>query len=102
MARLGGFLLLTPGGDTTVAEEQITALGLSDEVDHLVVAESASPSTIPWALIVVSAVFAVAGIFLLDGAARKSRDRKRHGPVIPAVAAKVKPAPTKAKSQKRK
>jgi len=102
VARLGGFLLLTPGGDTTVAEEQITALGLTDEVDHLVVARSASPSDVPWALIIVSAVFAVAGIFLLDRAARKGRDQKRHGPVITPAATKAGPAPTKARTQRRK
>ncbi len=96
VARLGGFLLLTPGGDTDAAEEQITALGLSDQVDHLVVAESTSPSTIPWALIVVSALFAVAGIVLLDRAARKNRERKAEAPAV------VTPASTKAKTQKRK
>jgi hypothetical protein len=75
VARSGGFLLLTPGGHTGAAEEQINAMGLGDQVDQLVVAESASPSNIPWALIAVFAVLAVAGIVLLDRAARKNRGR---------------------------
>ncbi|HEV2760379.1 MAG TPA: hypothetical protein VGV86_12500 [Acidimicrobiales bacterium] len=83
VARLGGFLLPTPGGDTGVAEEQINALGIGDQVDQLVVAESTSPGNVPWALIAVSAVLAAAGIFLLDRAARKSRTTKGQPP--PAV-----------------
>jgi hypothetical protein len=75
VARSGGFLLLTPGGDTGAAEEQIAALGLGDQVDQLVMVESTSPSNIPWALIAVFTVLAAAGIFLLDRAARKNRSR---------------------------
>lgn len=80
VARTGGFLLLTPGGNTGAAEEQINALGLADQVDQLVVVESNSPGDIPWALIAVFAVLAGAGIFLLDRAARKNRSR----PAAPA------------------
>jgi hypothetical protein len=75
IARSGGFLLLTPGGSTGAAEEQLNAMGLAGEVDQLVVAESTSPSNVPWALIAVFAVFAIAGIVLLDRAARKNRER---------------------------
>ncbi|HET7722372.1 MAG TPA: cell wall-binding repeat-containing protein, partial [Acidimicrobiales bacterium] len=75
VSRSGGFLLLTPGGSTEAAEAQINALGLADQVDQLVMVESTSPSNVPWALIAVFAVFAVAGIVLLDRAARKSRER---------------------------
>ena len=96
VARIGGFLLPTPGGETAKAEEQINALGLADQVDHLVVARSASSSNVPWALIAVSAALAAAGIFLLDRAARKSRANKAQAP--PVVPAK----PRKTQSQKRK
>ena len=75
VARSGGLLLLTLGGDTGAAEKQVSALGLTGRVDQLVVAQSTSPSSIPWALIAVFAVFAVAGIVLLDRAARKNRER---------------------------
>ena len=75
VSRLGGFLLLSPGGGTGAAEEQISALGLEGQVDQLVVAESASSSNVPWALIAVFAVLAIAGIVLLDRAARKNRAR---------------------------
>ena len=75
VARSGGFLLLTPGADAGAAEEQINAMGLADQVDQLVIAESTSPSNIPWALIAVFAVLAAAGIFLLDRAARTTRSR---------------------------
>jgi len=88
VARTGGFLLLTPGGDTGAAEEQITAMGLSDQVDQLVMVESTSPGNVPWALIGVFAIFAIAGIVLLDRAARKNRERG-------AAPAHVEPAPRK-------
>ncbi len=88
VARSGGFLLLTPGGSSEAAEEQINALGLADQVDQLVIVESTSPSTVPWALIAVFAAFAVAGIVLLDRAARK----KRAGAAEPAPR---EPAPRK-------
>jgi hypothetical protein len=84
VARLGGILLLTPGGDAGAAEERISQLGLSDQVDQIVVGESASESNIPWALIGVSALFAAAGIFLLDRAARKSRQRTGDAPPVTA------------------
>ena len=96
VARQGGFLLLTPGGDPAAAEEQIEALGLTGQVDQLIVAESTSPTSIPWALIAISAVFAAAGIVLLDRAAKKNRERKAEAP--PVVAAR----PSKAKTQKRR
>lgn len=94
VARQGGILLLTPGGDTDAAEEQIAAMGIGDQVDQLVVAESTSPSNIPWALIAVSAVFALAGIVLLDRAARKNRDRRGEAPHV------VKPGARKAGTKK--
>ncbi|MGI8809846.1 MAG: hypothetical protein ACR2KK_18790 [Acidimicrobiales bacterium] len=93
VARLGGFLLLTPGGGSGAAEAQINALGIADQVDHLVVAQSASPSDIPWALIGVSAILAVAGVFLLDRAARKSRTNKAQAPPVTATAARKAQAP---------
>jgi len=55
------------------AEEQISAMGLAGQVDQLVKVESNSPGNVPWALIAVFAVFAIAGIVLLDRAARKKR-----------------------------
>ena len=75
IARAGGILVLTPGGSASAAEEQINALGIADQVDQLIVAESTSPGNVPWALIAVFAVFAIAGIVLLDRAARKNRER---------------------------
>lgn len=88
IARSGGFLLLTPGGSTGEAEEQINALGLTNQVDQLVMVESTSPSTVPWALIAVFATFAIAGIVLLDRAARKKRS-------LPPAPAPREPAPRK-------
>jgi hypothetical protein len=73
VARTGGFLLLTPGADNGAAEKQIAAMGISDQVDQLVLVESTSPGNVPWALIAVFAVFAIAGIVLLDRAAKKKR-----------------------------
>ena len=93
IARSGGFLLLTPGGSTGAAEEQINALGLADQVDQVVIAESTSPSNVPWALIAVFAVFAVAGVVLLDRAARKNRQRA-------AAPAHVEPTPRKGPAKK--
>ncbi len=91
IARTGGILLLTPGGDTGAAEEQIKALNLTDQVDQLVVAQSASPGDVPWALIVVFAVLAAAGIFLLDRASRKNRENKGRAPAPdPSVPRKAK------------
>jgi hypothetical protein len=75
VSRAGGFLLLTPGADTSAAEKQIGAMGLGGQVDQLVMVESTSPGSVPWALIAVFAVFAIAGIVLLDRAARKNRER---------------------------
>jgi hypothetical protein len=75
VSRAGGLLLLTPGGSTEAAEAQINALGLANQVDQLVMVESTSPSNVPWALIAVFAAFAVAGVVLLDRAARKNRER---------------------------
>jgi hypothetical protein len=89
VARLGGFLLPTPGGDTGVAEQQINALGIADQVDQLVVAESTSPSNIPWVLIAVSAVLAAAGIVLIDRAARKSRTTRAQAPPATVVPRKA-------------
>jgi hypothetical protein len=80
VARNGGFLLLTDGADTGAAEAQIKALGLTDQVDQLVVAESTSPSSVPWALIAVFAVLAIAGVVLLDRASRKNRANKGRAP----------------------
>jgi len=91
VARTGGILVVAPGGTSGAAEEQIKALGLTDQVDQVVVAKSATSGSVPWALIVVSAILAVAGIVLLDRAARKSRATKATAP--PAVDAK---APKKA------
>jgi hypothetical protein len=73
VSRSGGFLLLTPGADTGAAEEQIAAMGLGGQVDQLVKVESNSPGNVPWALIAVFAVFAIAGVVLLDRAAKKKR-----------------------------
>jgi hypothetical protein len=87
VARLGGFLLLTPGGDASAAEERINQLGLSGQVDRIVVGESASSSNVPWALIVVSGIFAAAGIFLLDRASRKNRQRIADAPPTSAPVA---------------
>ena len=93
VARAGGFLLLTPGADAGAAEEQIGAMGLGGQVDQLVMVESTSPSNVPWALIAVFAVFAAAGIVLLDRAARKNRQRS-------AAPAHVEPAPRKERQKR--
>ncbi len=91
VARLGGLLVLAPGGDTAAAEERIEQMGLAGQVDQIVVGRSTSPSDIPWALIVVSAVLAGAGVFLLALAARK---RERTGGGQPAeVTPTAKPEP---------
>ncbi len=91
VSRVGGFLLLTPGAGTGAAEEQIGAMGLAGQVDQLVMVESNSPGNVPWALIVVFAVFAAAGIVLLDRAARKNRARRAGaGPLEPATPRKEK------------
>jgi hypothetical protein len=73
VSRLGGLVLLTPGAGASAAEKRIDELGLSVDVDRIVVAKSTSTSSPPWALIVVSALLAAVGIFLLDRAARKKR-----------------------------
>lgn len=96
VARLGGILVLTPGGGSGAAEGQIKAMGISDQVDQLVVARSASSSSIPWALIVIFALLAAAGIFLLDRASRKNRDRKSEAPAVVVGGSNT------AKAQKRK
>ena len=82
VARLGGLLVLTPEGDTATAEQRINEMGLSDQVDQIVVSESTSPSNVPWALIVVSAALAAAGVLLLALAARKRR-RVGDAPAVP-------------------
>jgi putative cell wall-binding protein len=73
VARTGGLVLLTPGGDASAAEKRIGELGLSVDVDRIVVARSTSSSSPPWALIVLSVLLAAVGIVLLDRAARKKR-----------------------------
>ena len=73
VGRTGGLVLLTPGADTAAAEKRIAELGLTADVDRIVVAKSTGSSSPPWALIVISAVLAVGGIVLLDRAARKKR-----------------------------
>ena len=89
VSRLGGILVLAPGGDSAAAEEQLRALGLNEQVDQLVVAESASPSSVPWALIAVSAVLAAVGIVLLDRASKKSRANKPQAPPVSATPRKA-------------
>lgn len=91
VARLGGFLLLTPGGDAGAAEQRINELGLSAEVDQIVVGESVTDSNVPWALIVLSGLFAAAGVFLLDRAARKNRQHRGETTASPV------PSPTTAR-----
>jgi len=98
VSRLGGILLLTPGGGSAAAEAQLKALGLSNQVDQLVVAQSASSSSVPWALIVISALFAIAGIVLLDRASRKSRARKGEAPHVVTTT----PSKTQSQSQSQK
>ncbi|HEX2046916.1 MAG TPA: sialidase family protein [Acidimicrobiales bacterium] len=86
VARLGGILVLTPGGDAGAAEELIQRMGLSDQVDQVVVSRSTSPSDIPWVLIVVSAALAAAGLLLLLSAARK-RQQTADAPPVPVPTA---------------
>jgi hypothetical protein len=66
-------VVLTPGASTAAAEKRIEQLGLTGDVDHLVVVRSATSGSPPWALIVISVLLAGAGILLLDRAARKKR-----------------------------
>jgi hypothetical protein len=73
VARVGGIELLTPGAGTAAADSEIAQLGLTGAVDKMFVVRSSSSSSPPWALIVVSALLAVIGIFLLDRATRKKR-----------------------------
>jgi hypothetical protein len=73
VARVGGIVVLTPGAGTAAAEKEIDQLGLTGAVDKIFVVKSASSSSPPWALIVISALLAAIGIFLLDRAARKKR-----------------------------
>ncbi|MDQ2826601.1 MAG: hypothetical protein M3Y04_06550, partial [Actinomycetota bacterium] len=73
----------TPGASSTVAEAQVKQMGLSAQVDRIVVAQSATSTNIPWALIVLSALLAVIGIVLIDRAAAR---RRKLGPP-PAVTA---------------
>ncbi len=80
ISRLGGLLLLTPGAGTGAAERQIDQLGLASQVDRIVVGESVGESNVPWPLIIASAVLAVVGVFLIDRAARKSRERPDAAP----------------------
>ena len=74
-SRNGGLLLLSPGAKTPAAQTQLDGLGLSPMVDRIVVVQSsASKSTsVPWPVIIVSIVLAVAGIALLARAASKRR-----------------------------
>jgi hypothetical protein len=81
VARLGGLLVLTPGGDPAAAEERIQQMGLSDQVDQIVVSKSESGSNIPWVLIVLSAALAAAGLLLLLSAARKRQQTADASPV---------------------
>lgn len=73
VARAGGLLLLTPGADAAKAEEQVKRMGLTDQVDRIVVAESATSGSIPWAPIALSGLLAVIGIILIDRAAVRRR-----------------------------
>jgi hypothetical protein len=73
VARIGGIELLTSGADSAAADKQIGQLGLTGAVDKMVVVRSATSSSPPWALIVVSVLLAAVGIFLLDRASRKKR-----------------------------
>jgi hypothetical protein len=73
VARIGGLVVLTPGGSAAAAEKRIGELGLSVDVDRIVVAKSTSSSSPPWALIVISVLLAAVGIFLLDRASRRKR-----------------------------
>jgi len=73
VARTGGLLVLTAGADPAKAEEQVSRMGLTSQVDRIVVAESASSTSIPWALIALSGLLAMIGIVLIDRAAARRR-----------------------------
>jgi hypothetical protein len=72
-ARNGGLLLLSPGAKTPAVEKQLDGLGLSSMVDRIVVVRSATSTSVPWAVIIVSILLAVVGIALLARVARKRR-----------------------------
>ncbi len=65
-------LLLSPGSGTAAADKQIEQLGLTGAVDKVVIVKSATSTSRPWALIVVSVVLAAFGVLLLGLAARRS------------------------------
>jgi len=71
VARAGGVMLLSPGAGTAAADKQIDQLGLTGAVDKVMVVKSASSTSPPWALIVVSALLAGFGVLLLGLAARR-------------------------------
>jgi putative cell wall-binding protein len=85
-ARNGGLLLLTPGAGTPAAEKQLGGLGLSSTVDRIVVVRSSTPTSVPWAVIIVSILLAVLGIALLGRAARKRRAQPPTGPASTGTA----------------
>jgi hypothetical protein len=72
-SRNGGLLLLSPGAGAPAAQKQLDGLGLTSMVDRIVVVRSSSPTSVPWAVIIVSILLAVLGIALLGRAARKRR-----------------------------
>ncbi|HEX3623768.1 MAG TPA: cell wall-binding repeat-containing protein [Acidimicrobiales bacterium] len=96
VARVGGMELLTPGADTAAADTEIGQLGLTGAVDKMVVVKSATSSSPPWALIVISALLAAVGIFLLDRASRKKRANDTETAAMQAGTAPASPN-TKAK-----
>jgi hypothetical protein len=92
-ARAGGLLLLTPGADSGTAESRLNQLGLSSQVDRIVVAESTTSTSVPWALIVISGLLAAIGIVLLQ---RAATTRRRRGSATPAAKPVTAPAGTDA------
>jgi len=79
VARTGGLLVLSPGADPAKAEEQVKRMGLTPQVDRLVVAQSATSTRIPWPLIALSGLLAVIGIVLIDRAAARRRANVSEG-----------------------
>jgi hypothetical protein len=89
-ARNGALLLVSPGAGTPAARKQLDGLGLTSMVDRIVVVRSSTSTStsVPWAVITVSILFAVLGIALLGRADGK---RRSEPPTVAASATTAEP-----------
>lgn len=75
VARTGGVLIVNPGADPAAAESALDRMGLDGAVDRIVVAASTGAASVPWVILAVSGLLAVAGLGLII-AARVRQDRR--------------------------